>query len=524
MPGIFQKQYDFIYENMFQNMSDGFACFEIIADSDNKPLDIVIHEVNPSFEKIILQNPAAIVGKRLLDIFPELSEFFLDLMNTVISREKESSSIKFIKFIPQVYKLINFSVFKQRNGYFYALFHEMTEYRQEAGVIKNMVDGIVYYQQVFDEDGNVVNYKVLNVNPAFVRMMHNERRNVVGKLLTEIIPASFEYSIIVDAIKEVLKTEQPKTYEHYSKRIGKWLSITLFSPNEGYGAAVFTDITRFKLLESTLTESQKNAEEANNAKSELLTNISHELRTPLNVILSATQLFSLYLGDDRLYKKENASRHIKTMKQNCLRLIRLVNNILDSDKIDSGLFELDIKNYDLVNVIRKIINSTEEYAHMKGNKVLFCSNSDSKIMAFDMNAMERVMLNLLSNAFKFSRDEGDIIVNINCEANSVTLSVKDEGIGIAKDKQELIFERFKQASSFIVKENEGSGLGLAITKTLVEMHDGTISVKSEEGAGSEFIVMLPCKILNKETVENRSINLSERLVERINVEFSDIYL
>lgn len=494
-------------------------------DSGNKPVNIILHEVNPSFEKTMRKNFKLALGKPLLDIYPEFSDFFSDWMSTVMGREKENSVIKFVKFVPRICKLASFSVIKESSGYYCALFHAIDEYGQEAAVIESMVDGIVYYRQISDDDGNAVNYKVLNVNPAFAGMLQVERKNVMGKLLTDIIPVNSQHlGIIMNAIKDVIKTEQPKVYEHYSPRLGKWLSITLFTPNEGYGAAVFTDITKFKRMEKDLEESRKKAEEASSAKSELLTNISHEQRTPLNVILSAAQLLGLYISDDRLYKKENANRHIKSMRQNCLRLIRLVNNILDSNKIDSGLFHLNMKNRDMVDFIEKIIDSTKEHALLMGNRLIFNTCVKEKIMSFDMDAMERVMLNLLSNALKFSENHGDITVSVREEKDGILLSVKDEGIGIPEDKQEQIFERFKQASNLLARENEGSGLGLAITKTLVEMHDGTVSVKSEAGEGSEFIVRLPCRLASEDTVEDKSGNFGDKLVERINIEFSDIYL
>ncbi len=525
MSGQVSKQDDFHSEFVLQNMSDCFTCFEIMKDSENKPVNIILHEVNPSFEKTMRKNFKLSLGKPLLDLYPEFSDFFSDWMSTVMSREKENSVIKFVKFIPRICKLASFSVIKESSGHYSALFHEIDEYRQEAAVIESMVDGIVYYRQVSDGDGNAVNYKVLNVNPAFVGMLHIERKNVTGKLLTDIMPVNPEHlGIIMNAIEDVIKTEQPKAYEHYSPRLGKWLSITLFTLSEGYGAAVFTDITKFKRMEKDLKESRKKAEEENSAKSELLTNISHELRTPLNVILSAAQLLGLYISDDRLYKKENASRHIKSMRQNCLRLIRMVNNILDSNKIDSGLFQLNMKNRDMVDFIERIIDSTKEYALHMGNRLIFDTCVNEKIMSFDMDAMERVMLNLLSNALKFSGNHGDITVSVREEKDGILLSVKDEGVGIPEDKQEQIFERFKQASNLLVRENEGSGLGLAITKTLVEMHDGTISVKSGEGEGSEFTVILPSRLAVEDTGEDKGGIFGDKLVERINIEFSDIYL
>lgn len=276
-------------------------------------------------------------------------------------------------------------------------------------------------------------------------------------------------------------------------------------------------------LERKIKERTKELELANNAKSDFLANVSHELRTPLNVIHSASQLFNMYLRDENIYNKENASRQLASIRQNCLRLIRLVNNILDTTKIYGKHFELHIQNYNIVDVVSRIVDSVREYISQRGITLEFIADMDTRVMAIDINAIERVVLNLISNAIKFTKEKGHITVKIAEAEGVVVLSVRDDGTGIPEELHNEIFERFKQANNLLTREHEGSGLGLAITKTLVQMHNGKICVKSKPDQGSEFIVELPIKVIDAKVEDAKLDNSSQNLIERINVEFSDIY-
>lgn len=148
---------------------------------------------------------------------------------------------------------------------------------------------------------------------------------------------------------------------------------------------------------------------------------------------------------------------------------------------------------------------------------------EEKIMACDTDKIERIILNLLSNSIKFTKPGGNIYINIYDNIDSIILSIKDTGIGIPKDKLKMIFERFMQVDSSLQRENEGSGIGLALVKSLVEKHSGQISVKSKEGLGTEFIIKFPINLLATEVEDADNNNCNDHLVEKIHIEFSDIY-
>ncbi|GIM29711.1 hypothetical protein CPJCM30710_23770 [Clostridium polyendosporum] len=256
---------------------------------------------------------------------------------------------------------------------------------------------------------------------------------------------------------------------------------------------------------------------------EFFANISHELKTPLNVIFSTTQLFNLYLRDDFLINnKDKVVKYINIMIQNCYRLSKLINNLVDLSKIQSGFFELNLSNENIVNVIEEIVQSASEYVKSKGLSIIFDTDVEEKIIACDSNKIERVILNLISNAIKFSEPGNEIYVNIVDKDDTVEISVEDTGIGIDKRHLDIIFERFKQVDKSFTRNTEGSGIGLCLVKSIIELHGGKVNVESKLGEGSKFKIDLPSRTIEKTKIADKNEMISSNS-EMINIEFSDIY-
>ena len=277
-----------------------------------------------------------------------------------------------------------------------------------------------------------------------------------------------------------------------------------------------------------ITENKRLLEETiqyEKLKTEFFANVSHELKTPLNIIFSTTQLLSLYAKNNlEELTPEKLIKHINITKQNCYRLLRLVNNLIDITKIDSGFIELKLQNRNIVEVVENITMSTVDYVKSKSRKIIFDTDVEEKVMAIDEDKIERIILNLISNAVKFTESEDIIEVNIYDRGNTVAISVKDNGIGISKDKHDVIFERFRQVDSLYRRNHEGSGIGLSLVKSLAEMHGGNISVQSELGKGSEFTLEMPVMMINEAIANVNNCNLTKQEdVEKIDIEFSDIY-
>ena len=170
---------------------------------------------------------------------------------------------------------------------------------------------------------------------------------------------------------------------------------------------------------------------ANKAQGEFLVNISHELKTPLNVIFSTAQLFSMYCNSGSLdEKKDSIIKYIKSLKLNSYRLSKLINNIVDLSKIVAGFFKLSLSNNNIVEVVEEIVMSITTLTDSKGLNIIFDTDIEEKIIACDTEKVERIVLNLMSNAIKFSNEGDEIIVSIKDKNEFVEISVKDNGIGI----------------------------------------------------------------------------------------------
>jgi signal transduction histidine kinase len=202
-------------------------------------------------------------------------------------------------------------------------------------------------------------------------------------------------------------------------------------------------------------------------------------------------------------------------------MIRLINNLLDITKLDSGYIKINKKNGDIVSVIEDIAQSIAGYVESKDIQLIFDTDIEEKFMGFDHDMIERVMLNLISNAVKYSHSYGHIYVNIIDKTSSVVIEVKDEGEGIPEDKLKVIFERFGQVNNTLSRKCEGTGIGLYLVKSFIEMHGGKISVSSEEGMGSKFSIELPVILVEDENAEDKALYKTK--VEKIEIEFSDIY-
>lgn len=260
---------------------------------------------------------------------------------------------------------------------------------------------------------------------------------------------------------------------------------------------------------------------------EFFANISHELKTPLNIIFSSLQLVESYLSKGLVYENMDKILNCKKgMKQNCYRLLRLVNNLIDITKIDAGYLSLNMDKCNIVSLVEDITLSITDYVESKNLNLIFDTDVEEKFICCDPDNIERIILNLLSNSIKFTKPGDSISVNLQDKGDKILIYVIDTGVGIEKDKLDVIFERFKQVNKSFTRNHEGSGIGLSLVKSLIEMHNGSIKLNSIYGEGSEFIIELPINTLDcNETYSpyKELYKKQDAKIEKINIEFSDIY-
>ena len=383
-----------------------------------------------------------------------------------------------------------------------------------------------------------LNYRHTGCNPAYEEYFGLSEQDIKGKTAHELFePAVADICLEMDIDLLENKIGQSGEVSFISSEGKQKFFIftqALLSDDKGNATgtvSVFLDTTNQKeheKLKRSIEEEKMLIDEMqkyDRLKTEFFSNISHELRTPLNVIFCAVQLMEMNLNDRKQTVTQGyVKKNVLTIRQNSLRLLRLVNNLIDVTKIDAQAFVIKLRNQDIVYVVKEIMLSVDDYIANKGLKLVFHSDIEKKIMAFDEEKIERIMLNLLSNAIKFSPLGATINVDLTDNGNSICIKVKDSGIGIPPDRQQDIFQRFYQISPMHTRLREGSGIGLNLVKSLIEMHQGTITVESEYGSGATFIVELPCAVLAEDRTAKDEPKSRPARIDNIQLEFSDIYL
>lgn len=225
-------------------------------------------------------------------------------------------------------------------------------------------------------------------------------------------------------------------------------------------------------------------------KNNYFVNLSHELRTPLNVISSTEQLVTELNKSKDGIGKSKLNGCMQVVRRNTNRLLNLINNIIDTAKIESGSYQLNIREHDIVYIVEEATLSLKDYIERKGIELIIDPEMEEKIIKCDEHEIERCIVNLVSNAAKFTPEGGTIEVTIEDLDEKVKIIVKDTGIGIDKKYHDSIFNRFNQVIDQGTESKGGSGLGLTITKQIIDMHGGQISVESELGKGCKFIIIL----------------------------------
>ena len=249
-----------------------------------------------------------------------------------------------------------------------------------------------------------------------------------------------------------------------------------------------------------------------------LLNITHDLRGHLNIILSVMQCIDY--GNAKAIDKK-AVEYLNMVKRNSLKMLKLINNLIDTSRLENDYYELNKTNVDIVSMIEGTINCIDRYAIQKNIQLVFDTNKEECIMAVDPQAIDRIIMNLVSNAIKFSPKDKNIYINLIINSKEVKISIEDEGPGIAKKDREKIFNRFYQVTKRKESSENGSGIGLDLVNYLTRLHKGSIKLNSEYGNGAKFIVTLPITTMDKEKI---IMPHQSNKIEMLEIEFSDIYL
>ncbi len=297
----------------------------------------------------------------------------------------------------------------------------------------------------------------------------------------------------IGAFLTVVNRMVATSFSIFFLQLGTIIEIIIFSLGLAYRQRLQKQAKQnadFELKASQMIQEQNRLEadrlkELNDFKTRFYTNITHEFRTPLTVIMGMS---------DNL---KNHPQEKKLIQRNSENLLRLVNQILDLSKLESGKLNLNLVHKDIIVYLQYLTESFYSNAMAKNIRLVFHSEEERVMMDYDEEKIQQIVYNLISNALKFTNESGKIIFHasqIEEEGQSILkLKIKDNGIGMSPENLELIFDRFYQGNHEVSNPSEGTGIGLSLTKELVELMKGRIVVESQKGKGTEFILYLPIK-------------------------------
>ncbi|ADO76766.1 sensor histidine kinase [Halanaerobium praevalens] len=373
---------------------------------------------------------------------------------------------------------------------------------------------------VSDRETNIIDW-----NDKAEEIFGWKKDEVIGEKFNLIVAAD-SYSKITDLIVNVFENNESYNVHKNIAKDGselycEWNTALIKDRNDKILEiiSIAQDISE-KIKIQKRIKNQKEKLEYNQLRTIFFANISHELKTPLNLIFSSLQILEYKLAsEDHLENKFD--KYLSSIKNNGFRLLRLVNNLIDITKIGVNTFCLHKGNFDIIKLVKSIVKSTADYLETKNRKFIFQSNLESQIIACDPFNLERVILNLISNAVKFTEAGDEILLKIEKIENEIVISIKDTGIGIKKENQAIIFEEFRQVDQSFNKKREGSGIGLSLAKSIVEMHGGRIELTSEYGVYSKFSIYLPIEKIAAKNLETDNFS-ADSLINKVELEFSDI--
>lgn len=385
-----------------------------------------------------------------------------------------------------------------------------------AHLIEQISDGIVifYYNKVYYINSEAK--KILEIGESTKKYNFNEFCERVLRKNKIIEKVDF----VVKSLEEValLKREDFKfNLLNYS---GTQYEIYFFN---------IDSISRLVYIKD-VTEANRNYEfkrkykeylKGEELKNEFYSNISHELRTPINLIYSALQLSEMNLNDEKICDLE---KHNETIKHNCLRLIRTINNFIYANKISEGYLNADFKVYNIVSIVENISLACNGYMEKIQNRLIFDSTEEELYVKCDKEMIERIILNILSNSVKFGKNGGMTTVNIREEDRVVIIQIKNNGYIVNDEEKPYIFDKFTKVNKSLNRSSEGSGLGLFLSKALVELNNGMIILESNKQIGTEFTIKFPLYTGSSDIECDENYDVIDRLKEKVDIEFSDIYI
>ena len=489
-------------ENMYKNLMDVLNEGVIIHDNKNikyindKGLEIL--DINIGKKEIFIEDIKNIVSKKF-------REKFLSNIQLVISRKEEKVINKIELINGRIVELVTTNIKLNDEDLLISIVIDITE-------LENTIMNIEQSEKTYKLLLQTLPEGIVIVNPTTKKHIYRNEASI--RMLKTI-----GLEKLNESIKTYLKEENYGNFRRFTidKLNNVDISLAIVKREEEGSLIVVFRMLDCEFKSTQLEKELNRIKEKNKFKTEFLSNVAYDIKKPINKIFETNNNLIENKGK---YNSENINNHTRLVKQNCYRLIRLLSNVEYVSRIDNGTCTLELRKCDIVKLLENIVKISKTYTDKKGIDISFKSEVNKKILSLDIDKVEKIILNILSNAIKFTDTGGKIDINLYMENEQVCISIKDTGIGIPKDKTEVIFENFEQLDTTLSRGCEGTGMGLSVVKKLANLNNIKINVESELNKGSEFIITLPNNIVSK------NIKLQDKFAqdEKIDIEFSDIYL
>ena len=340
--------------------------------------------------------------------------------------------------------------------------------RKYRELFRSMIEGFALHELIVDYSGKPVDYRFIEVNPAFETMTGLKAESIVGKSVKEVIPGI--EPLWIETYGKVVISGTPITFENYSAALGRWYQVQAYSPAPGRFATIFSDVTERKKSETL--------------KDEFIGMISHELKTPLTVVIGALSTAAMEGLPENLRRDlfHDAVSHSEM-------LASIVDNLLELSRSQSARLDLHKVPADVRLIACKVVGQLKTKSAIHN---VICEFPETlPLVPADPLRLERILYNLVENAIKYSPAGGEVKTFARQNDGFLVIGVSDQGIGISAENQPKLFQSFERLGAEVKGAIQGTGLGLRVCRILAEAHGGKIWVESTPGRGSTFYFTLP---------------------------------
>jgi PAS domain S-box-containing protein len=481
------------FRSLFSEMREGFALHKLIYNTNNEAVDYKILNVNASFEKLVGIKATHAIGKLATELYQTQEAPYLDVYSQVARTGEHCSFQTYIESIDRYFQI---SVFTPSQDHFATIFTDITDQKlaqmaqqESERRFRDIMEHVNMVSAMLDVDGNI-NF----ANDYLLKLTGWTSEEIIGKNWFNVfIPANA--AIRTDLYKKIDEEIIPVHYENEiltrtgERRLIHWCNTLLRNSKgkiEGL-AGIGIDITDSKMAQKALQESEASLRELNATKDKFFSIIAHDLKSPFNSILGLSNLLEEQVRE----KNYDGIEEFATLIQNSSQLAyNLLKNLLEWSRSQTGKLEFSPEYLEIGSLINEAIGVLAHSAQQKSIHIR--SKLPGNLIVFvDRSMISSVLRNLISNAIKFTKPDGQIVISAERAKSEVIISIADTGVGIAPKDIAKLFRIDENHTTLGTLNEKGTGLGLILCKEFVERHNGKIWAESEPGNGSRVQFSIP---------------------------------